>query len=177
MELQELLNVFLNWAWERHHNPLSWLIRPLFLIPLCYFAYRRSWPGIGLTLVALATSMFWFPAPAEPPAWVTDFLAREQAFLLSPWTPGKLMLTALVPLSLGALIAAFWFRSIAWGVALFVAIGLAKSAWSVYEGGASGWSVAPFALFGILVCSAVVLFTHRRWGRRAPAKANVKPQA
>lgn len=176
MELQDLLNTFLNWAWDRHHNPLSWLIRPLFVLPLCYFAYRRSWPGIALTLVALATSMFWFAKPAEPPTWVIDFLAREQAFLAAPWTAGKVMLTALVPLSLGALCAAFWYRSIAWGVGVIVAIGLAKSAWSVYEGGASGWSVVPFALFGIVVCTLVVLGTHRRWGRRPAAEAPTQPR-
>jgi hypothetical protein len=44
-------------------NVLSWHIRPLFLLPLAYFSYRRSLSGIVLALVALATSMFWFPAP------------------------------------------------------------------------------------------------------------------
>lgn len=41
---------FLNWAWARHHNPLSWYIRPLFVLPFCYFAYAvRSThsPGRG----------------------------------------------------------------------------------------------------------------------------------
>jgi len=41
----ELLADFVGWAWERHHNPLSWWIRPLFLIPFAFFAYRRSWVG------------------------------------------------------------------------------------------------------------------------------------
>ena len=40
------------WAWDRHHNSLSWYIRPLFLIPF-YFAYQRS----------LRAIMAWFPAP------------------------------------------------------------------------------------------------------------------
>ena len=165
MELPELLSQFLAWAWDRHHNPLSWFIRPLFIIPFCYFAYRRSWPGIGLTLLGLATSMFWFPKPAEPPAWVIDFLAAEKAYLLSPWTPAKIGLTLLVPLSLGALGAAFWARSIAWGVAVIVLIALSKSAWSVFEAGESGWSVVPFALIGMLLCAGVILYTHRRWGK------------
>ncbi len=54
----ELLDEFLSWARARHHNPLSWYIRPLFLLPFCYFAYKRSMWGIALTLLALATSMF-----------------------------------------------------------------------------------------------------------------------
>ncbi len=52
-------------AWERHHNVLSWYVRPLFILPLAHFSYRRSLSGIALTLVALWTSVFWFPAPAR----------------------------------------------------------------------------------------------------------------
>jgi hypothetical protein len=52
---------FVAWTWARHHNVLSWYVRPLFLLPFCYFAYRRSLWGIVLTLLTLATSMFWFP--------------------------------------------------------------------------------------------------------------------
>ena len=33
---------FWDWLWQRHHNQLSWYIRPLFLIPFCWFAYRSS---------------------------------------------------------------------------------------------------------------------------------------
>jgi hypothetical protein len=61
----EALGDFVSWAWERHHDPLSWWSRPLFLIPFAFFAYRRSSVGIAVTLVALATSMFWFPRPAR----------------------------------------------------------------------------------------------------------------
>ena len=66
---------FIAWAWERHHNVLSWYIRPLLLLPFCYFAYRRSLFGIVLTLVALATSMFWFPAPETTSPAVREMLA------------------------------------------------------------------------------------------------------
>ena len=65
---------FLNWAWARHHNPLSWYIRPLFILPFCYFVYQKSVRGMALTVVAVTSSMFWFPAPATqtqrpPPSW------------------------------------------------------------------------------------------------------------
>jgi hypothetical protein len=39
------LTDFLNWAWARHLNPLSWYIRPLFILPFCCFAYRKSARG------------------------------------------------------------------------------------------------------------------------------------
>jgi hypothetical protein len=69
---------FAAWAWARHHNELSWYIRPLFLLPFCYFAYKRSLWGITLTVVALATSMFWFPAPQRAdPGRLSFWLWRE----------------------------------------------------------------------------------------------------
>jgi hypothetical protein len=71
------LDEFGAWAWERHHNVLSWYIRPLFFLPFCYFAYKRSLWGIVLTLLALATSMSWFPAPETTSPAVTEMLAAE----------------------------------------------------------------------------------------------------
>lgn len=38
----EWMNEFLGWVWARHHNELSWYVRPLFIVPFCWFAYRRS---------------------------------------------------------------------------------------------------------------------------------------
>ena len=55
------LQDFLDWAWARHHNPLSWYIRPLFVLPFCYFAYKKNWWGMVLTVLAVLSSMFWFP--------------------------------------------------------------------------------------------------------------------
>src|SRR3712207_4002677 len=101
---------FFSWAWERHHNVLSWYIRPLFLVPLAWFAYRRSLAGIVLTLIGLATSMFWFPAPERVDPRVVEFLRFEQEWLTGRWTVGKVLMTLLAPLSLTAFCLAFWRR-------------------------------------------------------------------
>jgi hypothetical protein len=77
----ELLDAFLSWAWARHPIILSWYIRPLFLLPFCYYAYRRSINGIVLTLLALASSMFWFPEPEHADPEALEFLAAEQEYL------------------------------------------------------------------------------------------------
>src|SRR3712207_495353 len=106
------LDEFGAWAWERHHNVLSWYVRVLFLLPFCYFAYRRSLTGIVLTLLALATSMFWFPAPERPDPRTLEFLAMEREYLTEEWTAAKVLLGLLVPVSLAALALAFWKRSI-----------------------------------------------------------------
>ena len=102
MSLPDVIDSFGSWAWARHHNVLSWYVRPLFLIPLAVAAYRRSGWGIAATLVALTTSMFWFPAPTATDPWVAQFLAFERDWLTGDWTIGKVALTLLVPLFLTA---------------------------------------------------------------------------
>lgn len=39
-----------DWAYARHTNKASWYIRPLWVLPLGYSAWRRSWPGMSLSL-------------------------------------------------------------------------------------------------------------------------------
>ena len=154
----EFLNDFFAWAWARHHNVLSWYIRPLFIIPFIYFAYKRSWKGMILTVVALATSMFWFPAPATVDPMVAQFLDAELAYLTGPWTASKIALSMLVPAFFILLGLAFWKRSWWWGLAVINLAALGKIGWSVMEGGESGWAILVPAVIGMLVCDAAVYF-------------------
>jgi hypothetical protein len=154
---------FAAWAWARHHNELSWYIRPLFLLPFCYFAYKRSLWGIVLTVVALATSMFWFPAPERVDPRAAEFLAVEREYLTSDWTLTKVLLALLVPVSFAALAVAFWRRSLVWGLAVINAMVLVKIVWSFYFGEESGGlTLLPSALVGLAVCDAVILYVVRR---------------
>ena len=98
-----MIEDFWAWAWARHHNVLSWYIRPLFVIPYVWFAYRRNVWAMVATVVALATSMFWFPAPSRVDPMVERFLAAELAYLASPWTPLKVLGTIAVPAFFAAL--------------------------------------------------------------------------
>ena len=172
MQPMDILNNFLSWAWERHHNVLSWYIRPLFLLPFCYFAYKRSVAGILLTLFALATSMFWFPAPERVDPRVEEFLAFEREWLTGDWTLAKLLTGALVPVSLGALALAFWKRSLGWGLVIVNAIAAGKVFWSVASGDGSGWVVALPALAGLVICNAAILLAARRMRPRAKSGEN-----
>ena len=154
---------FAAWAWARHHNELSWYIRPLFLLHFCYFAYRRSLWGITLTVVALATSMFWFPAPERAHPGAAEFLAVEREYLTSDWTLWKFLLALLVPVSFAALAVAFWKRSVVWGLAVINTMVLVKIAWSFYFGDESGGlTLLPSAVVGLAVCDAVILYVARR---------------
>jgi hypothetical protein len=154
---------FVAWAWARHHNVLSWYVRPLFLLPFCYFAYRRSLWGIALTLIALVTSMFWFPAPEHPSSAVNEMLASEREYLTADWTLWKVFIALLVPLTFAALGMAFWKRSLVWGLAVVNAAILFKIAWTfLFSTKAAAMSHLPAAVLGLVVCDALILYVMRR---------------
>lgn len=156
---------FFSWAWERHHNQLSWYIRPLFLIPFCYAAYKRSWAGILGTLFLLLTSMFWFPKPEVVSEQVQQFLALEIEYLTGDWNLAKILISSLVPISLGALAFAFWKRSLWFGISVLVFIAVAKMLWSVIYGGEAGKSIFIPAIIGLLVCVVLVYRGFRKLER------------
>jgi hypothetical protein len=162
----ELLNDFLSWVWARHHNELSWYVRPLFLLPFCFFAYRRSLTGIVATLLLFPTSLFWFPAPKDPSARVEGYLAWERQFLLEGSIVARVALLVLVVAFFVALAAAFWKRSWLWGLAVINAGTLLKVIWSVAFGGATGWASLVPSLFTLAVTDAAILLAMRFLRRR-----------
>lgn len=147
---------FFNWIFKRHHNQLSWYIRPLFLIPFCFFAFKRSFSGISITLFALCTSMFWFNAPEISTPEVKEFLAMEMEYLTGNWTASKIALTLMIPLSLTLLAGAFWKRSLKAGLMVVVLMAAGKIIWSIVEGGQSGLSVLIPAITGLAVCMGAI---------------------
>lgn len=158
---------FLEWAWERHHNVLSWYIRPLFILPYCWFAYRRNLAGLGLTIIALLSSMFWFPAPDTVDPQVEAFLAMERDYLTGSWGPLKVAWTLMVPVFFISLAWVFWRRSWRGG---FLVVNLAvagKVGWSFLHGDDTAWSLIPAALGGMAVCNAVLLLW---WWRTTRAR-------
>jgi hypothetical protein len=154
---------FVAWAWARHHNVLSWYVRPLFLLPFCFFAYRRSLWGIVLTLLALATSMFWFPVPENSSPAVNGMLASEREYLTTDWTLWKVSIALLVPLTFAALGLAFWKRSLVWGLAVVNAAILFKIGWTfLFSTEAGAMSHLPAAVLGLALCDALILYVMRR---------------
>ena len=170
MEFTDILDGFLSWAWARHHNVLSWYIRPLFILSLAYFSYKRSLSGIALTLVALTTSMFWFPAPEQADPRVEQFLAFEQEWLTGVWTAEKTVSALAVALTLGVLCLAFWRRSLLWALLVINAIAVSKMVWGIVDGADAGWAMLGPALAGLMICDAVVLYAIGRL--RAGSRAN-----
>jgi len=169
------LSDFLSWAWERHHNPLSWYIRPLFVLPFCYFAYKKRLWGVVLTVIAVVTSMFWFPAPAGEDPRATAFLEVERSYITGPWTLAKIAMTALVPLWFVVLGWAFWRRSWLAGFLVINVGALLKVIWSFYFAGASAWSIIPPVSLGALIINGVMVYAYQR--ARRTARATLEPAA
>ncbi|MBO0996008.1 hypothetical protein [Bacillus sp. SD088] len=153
---------FFEWAYERHQNQLSWYLRPLFFLPFCYFAYKRSWAGLLGTLFLLLTSMFWFPKPDSISEQAKRFLEMEKEYLSGDWGFAKVLMSSLVPISLTALAAAFWKRSLWFGLSVIVFIAIAKMIWSVMFGGEAGKSIFVPAILGLVICIILIYMGFRK---------------
>ncbi|MDL2266343.1 hypothetical protein LJC57_09375 [Parabacteroides sp. OttesenSCG-928-G07] len=153
---------FFEWTYARHQNMLSWYIRPIFLIPFCYFAYKRSWAGISVIIFCIFTSMFWFPQPAVVSESAVKFLEFEMEWLYEEWDLKKWLLAGTVPLSLFALGLTFWKRNLLMGIGVMVLIAAGKIMWSLYNAGESGKSILVPAILGLVTCIVIVYLGFRR---------------
>lgn len=143
---------FFNWAFERHHNVLSWYIRPLFIIPIVIFAYKKSLSGIFASIFALFTSMFWFPAPKTSSPQVLSFLAFEMDYLKGVWKAPKIVMSLAVPVFFLLLIMAAWKRNWKWLLWVVIGAALLKVLWSFVFSGDAGLSILKPAIVGLIIC-------------------------
>ena len=153
---------FFDWVFERHHNQWSWYLRPLFLLPFCYFAYKKSYSGMMISIFALFTSMFWFPKPEIVSESVIDFLEFEKEYLYGEWNLSKQLLTLTIPISFIALGLAFWKRSVIMGIAVVVLMATGKIVWSIQNAGESGKSILVPAILGLLICCGLIFYGFKR---------------
>lgn len=161
---------FFEWVFERHQNQLSWYIRPIFIIPFCYFAYKRSWSGISLTIFCLLTSMFWFNRPEFVSDNVKTFLQFEKDWLYGEWNYKKIMLIITVPISFFALGLAFWKRSLLMGLGVLVLMATGKIVWSIQNAGESGKSIIVPAILGLLICSGLIFYGFKKLEKKKTTK-------
>lgn len=147
---------FFDWAFARHQNSLSWWIRPVMILPFMIAAWYQSWAGIWGSLIALFSSMFWFPVPEHPDPEILKFLAMEQALLRAGWTISNLLGAVSVSLYLICLAMALWRRSIFLGVGIFIIGGVLKIIWSQFFSPEAGNKMIPMAITGI--CLALIWF-------------------
>lgn len=154
--------LFFEWIFERHQNILSWYIRPLFLIPFAFFAYKRSWSGIFITIFCIFTSMFWFNIPEIINPQVKGFLEFEKEWLFGIWDYKKILLALTVPISFILLGLAFWKRSLWLGLSVVVLIASGKIVWSIYNASESGKQILIPAIIGLIFCILLIYYGFRR---------------
>lgn len=153
---------FFDWIFERHHNQWSWYIRPVFLIPFCFFAYKHSWSGISITVFCLFTSMFWFNPPETVSENVKTFLQFEKEWLYAEWDYRKIMLITTVPVSFIVLGLAFWKRSLIIGLGVVVLMATGKVFWSIQNAGESGKSLLIPSVFGLILCTGLIFYGFKK---------------
>ena len=144
-------DMFFNWSFERHHNILSWYIRPLFIIPMVIFAFKKSLTGIFASIFALFTSMFWFPVPATSNPQVLEFLAFEMDYLKSAWTAPKIVMSLAVPYFLYASYSSME-QKLKWLLAVIIGAAVLKLIWGIAFSGKAGISILKPALLGLIIC-------------------------
>ena len=157
---------FFDWVFDRHHNQWSWYIRPFFLIPFCYFAYKHSWTGMSMTIFCLFTSMFWFNRPEVVSNNVKTFLQFEKDWLYGEWNYKKIILIITVPISFMALGLAFWKRSLIMGLGVVVLMASGKIIWSIQNAGESGKAIIIPAIFGLIICCGLIFYGFKRLEKR-----------
>ena len=160
-------DAFFTWAFARHHNILSWYIRPLFIIPMVIFAFKKSYTGIFASIFALFTSMFWFPVPASTNPQVLEFLAFEMAYLKEPWTAPKIVMSLAVPLFFFMLLTAAWRRNWKWLLGVIIGAAVLKIIWSVAFSGEAGMSILKPALLGLVVCIVGLSFYYKKYKQKS----------
>jgi hypothetical protein len=145
---------------------------PLFVLPFCYFAYKKSVAGLVVTVFGVLSSMFWFPAPSETDPRAAAFLAMEQEYVTGGWTWAKTAMTLLVPVWFVLLGGAFWRKSWAVGIGVINVGAALKVVWSFYFGGDSAWSIiAPVVIGALIVNGALIYWLRRRRGTGRAAAA------
>ncbi len=142
--------------WERHKNPFSWLLRPVFGFLMFYGAWINSWPTIGFCVFGLATSWCWFPKPSKPHAWVERFIDVEREYLTPPWTFNKVSGLVVVLVFLLLALSAFWFHMASLGLWLFLAGSLLKAVWSIKVAKLAGIPAAAIGVISALICGVLL---------------------
>lgn len=157
-----MFELFIEWAWARHHNILSWYVRPLFILPYCYFAYKRKPGWLMLTLLLFPTSLFWFPAPDVVSETVLQYMNWERDFMLHGSLLQRGVLLFLVIAFLWLLALAFWKRNVYFGLLVLNAGTAMKVVWSIFFGGAVGYASILPSVITLAICNAVVYLIWRR---------------
>ena len=153
---------FQAWAFERHQNQLSWYIRPILILPILFFAYHRRIIGVSVSILALFTSMIWFPVPQSPPPLVKEFLTYEKEFLQAGLTAKNVLFAFLVISFFIVIVRATWLHSWKLVGLILIITALSKIIWSYMDSGQAGLTIVVPALVGLMICLLALAFWQKK---------------
>ena len=148
--------IFFTWAFQRHYNILSWYIRPLFIIPIIWSAYKKLFSGIAISIFCLFTSMFWFSKPNTTNPEVEKFLNFEANYLKSGWTIDKIVLLFTVIIFFVFIIVSTWTKNWKLLLLILIATAILKIFNSYLLTGKSALSMLKPAVAGLIICMIAV---------------------
>jgi hypothetical protein len=112
------------------------------------------------------------PAPAQPDPQILEFLDFEREWITGTWDLQRIAQAMLAPLALTAYCAAFWRRSVLWGLVLLNVMTAGKLLWGVVVGDGTGWAMTVPGLVGLLIGDVAVLWALRRLRARRQQSAS-----
>ena len=155
-------NIFFMWTFQRHRNILSWYIRPLFIIPIIWSAYKKRFSGISISVFGLFTSMFWFPKPNITNPEIAKFLNFEANYLKSGWTMDKIALFFTVIIFFIFIIVSTWTKNWKLLLLILIATAILKIFNSYLLTGNSALSMLKPAVAGLIVCVIAVFVLKKK---------------
>jgi hypothetical protein len=152
MEFQEILD----WAFQRHLNPLSWYIRPVFLVVLAYFAYKHNWKGLIITFILMMSNMVWFPPPETINLQMKAVLEMEEKLLSNPLS--AILTITFMMVFVVSIGVAFWKHSLILGLIIMNVTLIGKVVLSLFFTGENGWAPLGNTIFGLILVNGIGLF-------------------
>ena len=147
-------------AFTRHLNPLTWYIRAIYLIIICYFSYIRSWKGVLIPSILMGGSIAWFIETNTIDFNIQTGLAYEKILLNAPFSA---IITILVYAVFVILLSiAFWKRSIKIGLFTLNAILIGKMILGLIFIKDTGWSPISATIFGLIIVNRIGLSLSRK---------------
>lgn len=153
---------FFEWVWQRHHNPMSWHIRPWLLVIFAYFSYRQHITGTIVTLISGLTSIYWFPENAAPSSEVLTLLSLEHNFIHGGWSFLKVASLLGAASFIGLLGYAFWKRFFALGLIATDGIILAKIIWNTFQFQGYAFSNTFWSLAALVIINVLLTYVYHK---------------
>lgn len=141
--------------WERQKNPWGWVLRPFFLIALCFAAWGHNWLSLILSVLGLATCPFWFDPPKRTPRWAERAIAKELQRLEQPPGGMRVLENFSGVLLIAYALVSLWRHELSIGILVLEIILFYKLIWNVVIMKETSWLIGFFVIIAIIALFAI----------------------